>query len=44
MLAFSNEIVDSEWCPSLQIPPFGRGAVANDLQVHGGLVMKHALV
>lgn len=44
MLAFSSEIVDSEWCPPLQVPPFGHGAVVNDLQVHGGTVRLYTSV
>jgi len=42
MLASSDKIVDSEWCPPLQVPPYGHGAVVNDLQVHGGMVRSYA--
>jgi len=44
LLASSQAIVDSEWCPPLQVLQYGQGAVVNDLQVHGGMVQNAHVV
>ena len=44
LLASSQAIVDSEWCPPLQVLQYGQGGVVNDLQVHGGMVQNAHVV